>query len=196
MALREGAIIEVDECLKILGISADDPALDTAQIEKYIDGATAVIQSYCNRKFVEPTNAITELFCGDGSSRVYVKQGRICETSTPILSWSDGSTWTVTTGTFGVVNDEGYVYFTDGSTFFKGLPNNWKIVYKYGWTKATLPSDVKLLASTLVQRQIFFQSQRKEGLSSEGFSDSTTSYNTELSRTQKDTLDHYRLVCL
>ena len=117
-----------------------------AQITQAIEWATDEIQNRLGRNFtsaVSPTLEIEEIFTGRGLVRYYTKQAPLNSIDT--IEYWDGNVWTevdIVVTPYSIY-DTNYVYFTQGSKFFKPgslQMNNWKITYTYG---GAIPEDLK-----------------------------------------------------
>ena len=192
-------LIEVVEYQIFAGIE-DADAFQKNQITQAIEHASRTIENNTDRDFdqlssTSPMPDTTELFDGNGSSIYYTRQAPIVEV-TSIEYWN-GTSWydiddanmthTYTNGTSG---DEGKVYYTDGYTFHKDVyPNNWRIVYAYGYS--AIPDDIKY-ACCLLTRQYLTSASMKAGLRSE--SDGEQSFTYDLNGIQKIPQDVEKII--
>ena len=194
------ALITVAEYKTITGMETSAAKVDEKQIEFFCNAATTRMETECRRKFIEPAAAITELFTGNDSQRYYVRQRRVSGNATPTLAYLSNGEWfpvAAPSYSFAIESEAGYIYFTDGNIFFRGgAPNNWRVTYKYGWTQALAPADLKLLCAILVQRAMLFQGRGKEGLAAEAQVDVNLSFNPALSDDDKRILRKYTWVSL
>lgn len=190
MSVASNALIGVDYYRRFAGVADDSTDFPDEAIETLIDQASQMIELETNRKFITPASAITEIFDGNGSQQYYVKNGRIADT--PTLSYWRGTSFTTTTNTFAYSENTGRVYFTDGSVFGKGK-DNWQIAYKYGWTQATLPEDIKLVCASLVSHLRLMR--MKLGISTESYGDTSVSYDwTGLPPMMQKIIDKYKVL--
>lgn len=166
-------------------ISATESAYNDTRLEHHLDAVSQFIEDYLNRKIITPAAAITETFAGDGTYCYYPKNQPIVSSTDPTLHYWDGDSWYSVPATIYAWSYDttwnGRVYFTEGDTFFRygqaGF-QNWKLTYLYGYTASTVPEAIKMAAVELALRSMKLMD--KTGLSSEGFGDSTTSYNLAL----------------
>jgi len=173
--LASDALLTVVEYWEFRGGKGGDVNEDVdTQIELHINAASTAIVKHCNRGFVNPGADQTEIFDGSNTERYWTVNVPVLASPVPVLSYWNGSTWTVCTYTFAYDNDIGRIRVTDGNAFFGGY-QNWKLVYRYGYTQATVPNAVKLATFMLVQRML--KLIEKQGLESENFGDQSTTYN-------------------
>lgn len=182
--LSSDALIDVVTYKAIYGVSQSQQANDEdEQITRRINGYSRTIINYCGQKFRQPMNgatpaAIDEIFSGKGISSYWARNRYISGTPVPKLYYLSDSAWVEATSAdykFSYNNQTGEVYFTDGHIFPCGN-NNWKFVYSYGYTIATMPDDLKNACADLVYRAMK-RMQGKEGVVSESFGDQNTSFN-------------------
>ena len=195
--LADNALITDDEYFELLGIESDNQNLKKDRIIVFINSASQQVEDYCDRKFVIPSADIVEIFDGDGDSEYFVKHRRIASGTTPSFEYRISTTWTANNaGSYPISwdNDKGKIWFTKFNRTFHGGNANWRVSYKYGWPRADIPADLKLACAELVKRALMLL-DGKEGLASESFGDSTTSYNlTSLPDNIKLILNRYRAV--
>jgi hypothetical protein len=192
VSLNSNALITFSEYKLLLGIDPSNVHIDEDKTLFFINHASQLIEDYCDRKFITPGNQIEEIFSGTGDTEYYVRHCRIADT--PALQYRISNTWyDLDTSTYpiSVDNDSGLISFVYNQTFWKGY-RNWKVKYKYGWTQSALPDDLKVACAQLVRRYILL-AEGKEGLESESFGDSSTSYNlSSLPKNIQFVLDKYR----
>jgi len=194
----DNALITFDEYTELIGIDKENENLKKDRIIIFINSASQQIEDYCDRKFVTPSVDIVEIFDGDGESEHFVKHRRIAIDTTPSFEYRISETWTANdTGSYPITwdNDKGKIWFTKfNRTFYRGKAN-WRVLYKYGWIQTNVPADLKLICAELVKRATMLL-DGKEGLASESFGDSTTSYNLSMALPDniKMILDKYRAV--
>lgn len=157
----------------------EDETDEDGRNEYCINAASNYIENYCGRKFITPGTALDEIFSGNGTNQmraVNLPIGTISElayrTGTGGTSWTSVKTaWTYTNDTVG-----GRIYFTDGNLFAEGT-DNWKISYTYGYARASVPFDLKMVCVMLAAR---FKKQFEEGafgLSSRTIGDTPISFS-------------------
>jgi hypothetical protein len=196
--LADNALIDYDEYLELVGIDPDNVNLNEDRIMVFINSASQQIEDYCDRKFVTPSADIVETFDGDGESEYFVNHRRIASGSTPSFDYRISTTWTannVSSYPISWDSDKGKIWFVKFNRTFHTGNTNWRVSYKYGWTRADIPADMKLACAELAKRAIMLL-DGKEGLASESFGDSSTSYNlpTALPDNIKLILNGYRAV--
>lgn len=195
--LANNALITCDDYLELLGIDSDNQNLKKDQIVVFINSASQQVEDYCDRKFITPSADIVEIFDGDGEPEYFVKHRRVASGTTPSFEYRRSDTWTANnTGSYPITwdNDKGKIWFTKFNRTFYAGNANWRVSYKYGWLQADIPADLKLACAELVKRALMLL-DGKEGLASESFGDSTTSYNlTSLPDNIKLILNRYRAV--
>lgn len=182
-------LLDIDDYKVLMGLSKTDQRTPDDLIEANIDAASALVESYCNRKIL--LESVSEVFDGTGTAEYHVRQARFASDTTQTVQWWNGSSWETTTGTTVVDNDKGLIYFSDGGVFWSGT-KNWKIAYTCGWALVDIPKDLKVTIAQMVRRAIL-RSQSKEGVASETFGDQSTSFDlTMLSGEIKERLQPYR----
>lgn len=189
-------LVTLEEIKELFGISADNSTIKEPELNLYVNIASRAIESWCGRKFIEPAAQITEIFDGDGTGEYYVANRRVATGDTPTLKYWDGSDFVAVDAShsFTWANDSGLVYFTKGNKFGSGK-RNYEITYKYGWAIASVPQDVKLACATIMRRKMRAMIDKKEGLSSEGFGDNTSTFDlTTIGGDVKMLLAPYRRV--
>jgi len=197
VSLASNALITVEEFLRYKGIPETDEKTDRDRLRELINGASQEIENYCGgRMFITPSAQIDEIFDGDDTKERYVGHGRIYSSDTLVISYWNGTGWTVSTYSTAISRSRARIYFTEGEVFGAGS-DNWKIAYKPGWAQTALPEDLKTVCKALVDRQIELAAG-KEGLSSQSFGDSTTGYNfaAGIPANYKPILDSYRIIRL
>jgi len=188
MSLASNALIDLEYYRTVVQID-DSATFNSGAIESLINQASQMIETECNRKFITPSVAITEVFNGDGNRDHYVKNARII--ATPTLKEWDGDSFETTSYTFTYDQDTGRVYFTDGNVFSRGK-NNWQISYTYGWTLSTVPADLKLACVGLTSHLRLLS--QKMGIVSESFGDSSTTYDWEKNPFIQRIINDYKVV--
>lgn len=194
MNLNNNALVDVAYFKLLLNISDGDTQYNDERLKQFINQASQLIETECNRKFITPEEAIDETFDGDSTKDYYVKNARVSET--PILYYWESSSWVQlgSSYTFTYSNDSGRVYFTDGNVFWQGS-DNWKINYKYGWTLDSLPDDIKVACCYRVK--YLMEMVKKGGISSESFGDTNTSFKLDgLLELSKSLLVRYKRVSI
>ena len=192
--LADNALITFEEFRLYKGWKENDEDVDQDRIRTFINAASQKIQNYLNgRILITPAAQIDEIFDGNDMKDRYVRQRRIADGDTPVVYYWNGTGWTQCTESTVINRTRTRIYFSEGYVFGTGF-DNWKITYKPGWTQVALPQDLKEVCTALVERQIML-ADKKEGMDSQSFGDSTTSYN--LAKSPKEylkTLDHYRVI--
>ncbi len=188
-ALSDNAIIDVDYYKNYAGIDVSDDFNDN-ELNQFINQASVLMESEAGRKF--RSNDATEIFDGNDTVEYIVKQKRITTLTT--LSYWDGDSWEDITSpdyVYDTVESTGKIYFTDGNTFWQGV-NNWKAVYTYGWSLATMPEELKLCCCDVVQWLYFLR--KKSNISSESLGDKSVTYkdNASMPSSAKTILQKYK----
>jgi hypothetical protein len=190
------ALVTLAEVKEHMNISTDVNDRDSF-IETLINAHSESIVNYCQRKFIQVTTAINEIFNGDGESDYYVKNWPITEAITTLYYRNVGdTTWTLLSSNyeFEQDNDSGLIRFTDGNVFWRGI-RNWKIPYKYGYPIGDVPASLKLACIDLVTRKYKQYDERLHGVTGKSFGDQSISYSLDnLPADIKATLNHYRRV--
>ena len=196
MALNDNALITVDEYRLHKGVGEDDDNFEEERYEAWINQASQYFEDACHRKFITPSGDISEVFHGNGTKDYRVENGRITATPTVYL-WNGGTkafedVETTFSFTFTYTGDTGRVYFTDGNRFSKG-EDNYQIDYKYGWTQASLPDDLKMACIFLVN---YYERMVKNlGITSHSFADDSTSFDLkDIPELVKSTVRRYEVV--
>lgn len=196
ISLSGNALIDLNEFKEFAGIELDNPKLTANRLHLWINSASQLIESWCGRKFITPSSDEQEIFDGHGENDYYVKHRRITSTA-PVLYLWDGTTYVaLSTTTYPIDHktDTGRVWFTQGSAFSFGS-NNYRVDYKYGWTLANIPFDLKMACAQIAFRIMKRLTEGKEGIQSEGFGDSTTTYDySYLNSEIKMLLAQYRVI--
>ena len=176
------ALINEFEYLTYMGVQESEFQVNAERTATFINRASQEIKHYCGgRVFVTPSSQIQEIFNGDGTKDYYTLHGRIADTTpaTQVLLylWQSQSWVEQTTTSFPRAFDaeKGRVWFNNGHTFYEG-EDNWRIDYKPGWAIESVPQDLKGACCSIVKR-LFMLADGKEGLSTEAFADSNTTYN-------------------
>jgi hypothetical protein len=177
MSLSNNALTTLANLKAYLGITVAD---DDLLLESLIDRATDIIETICNRPFKNADAgdlpvAQTEYFNGDGRSKFFLKYYPI-SSITSIHDDPDrvyGADTLIDSDEYAFWADEGIVEF-DGSGLAGSGVKNIKIVYKGGYTAATLPYDIEQICIELVA--ILYKMRDRIGVSSKSFSDGSASY--------------------
>lgn len=179
MALLANALISVPEFLGYLGKALDAQDDDKNRAELCINSASSAIASYIRRTICPVQAAADEIFTGDGTIEYNVKGLHI--SGTLVIYYWDSTDWTEMTAanyprTFS--SDERRIWFTQGHTFWRpssSYRNNFKINYTHGYKIQDVPPEIKQACMALSQRAML-KAEGREGIASESFGDSTTSY--------------------
>jgi len=197
MSLASNALITVKEFKALANLSVDNENVDDKAIEAFVNSASQIIEEYCNRKFITPSDAIAEIFDGDGQKDVYVEHRRIADT--PVLEYWDGTAWqTMTTTQYprSFDGDKGRVWLNNGAKFSTGQ-DNYRVTYKYGWVRASIPNSLKLTCAQITHRQMTRMLEGKEGKKQENFETGSTIWQLEpLSDDIKEALATYRRIAI
>lgn len=149
-------LITIQEYYDWIGLTSPYDSDDETQIEKMITWGSNWLLKKLGRNFTDSASPIesVEIFSGNGKSRYFTLEAPISSVST--IEYWDGSVWTEIDLTQQLyTNNENYIYFQDGNTFFKpGLLNlnNWRVTYYYGGTG--IPTDIKMALCMFVSGQI------------------------------------------
>lgn len=188
------AIVTVDDFLRFGGYGEGEHNLDADRIQEFINMASQLIEDYCNRTVISPSAQIEEIFDGDGTKEYFVDHLRIADSASIVLSYWDGDSFETMTAALyprSVQGDRGRVFLNDGKVFGDGA-DNYRIDYTPGWAQASVPEPLRTVCCVVVARllKLHDKDKGKEGLTSESFGDSSTSY--DLAKLLKD--DHRRLL--
>lgn len=189
------ALIDEFEYLTYIGANESEFQITSERTLSFINWASSEIKKFCdNRIFITPTAQIEEIFSGDATNEYWTKEGRIADSpvSGIIIEEWDGNSWTVRTYDKEVDAERGIIWFNTGYDFIKGH-RNWKLKYKPGWAITAVPQDLKGVCCSVVKR-LKMLADGKEGLSTESFADSNTTYNLQnlIGASQLDTLNRYK----
>ncbi len=172
------ALVDAAEVKRYLGLDPDAASDRDEFIESLINAASKFLINECNTKFIEVTTAITELFDGDDSDIHFTKNVPLTSTISASTVWYwDGDSWVAYTGaTLEQDDDKGKVWFTNGGYFWRGN-KNWKITYTYGYTRESVPADLKKACIELVTRDKKKFDDGLLGVKSKSFVDQSITYN-------------------
>jgi hypothetical protein len=115
-------------------------------ISVYCDAVTDLINNYCNRNFLHQTYTVSL----DGNDEVYLRNLERPITAVTSITIDDTALNLVTEAAddnYFLYADQGKIYY--GSGFTSGNQNV-VIVYKAGYTEATMPADVVQAAYLLI----------------------------------------------
>ena len=150
----------------------------------FINGVSASIDAYCNRKFVKPASAsYTEYFDGEGKSQVAVKNRPITEITSlhddPDRNYESDTlidstlyTYYPNEGIIKLVDEEGIV---NNPGIFCNSQRNVKVVYKAGYT--TIPYDIEQAVNKWVAK--LYGQRGKDGVASERLGAYAVSYKEQ-----------------
>jgi hypothetical protein len=177
MSLSNNALTTLENIKEYLNITGTD---DDLLLENLIDRATGIIEIICNRplKNVDGQDALvaqTEYFNGGGRSKLFLKYYPI-SSITSIHDDPDrvyGADTLIDSDEYAFWADEGIVEFDGAGTVGSGVKNI-KVIYKGGYTAATLPYDIEQICIELVA--ILYKMRDRIGVSSKSFSDGSASY--------------------
>ena len=196
------AIVTVDDFLRFAGYGEGEHNLDTDRLQEFINMASQLIEDYCHRAIVSPDEQIEETFDGDGTKEYFVDQCRIADPDSIVLYYWSGTAFAEMTASLyprSVQGSKGRVFLNDGKTFGDGA-DNYQIKYTPGWAQASVPEPFRTVCCSVVARllKLHDKDKGKEGLTSESFGDSSTSYDlpTLMKTDHKRILDRYRKVSL
>lgn len=166
MAVASNSLINVEYYRTQFNIDLEDENLKKDLIEQVIDQASQILRSECHREFI-PSAEVAEIFDGTDSREYYTKQSPISAIS-EVAQW-DGTSFeamAITTYAYAFTSEQrtSRVYFTEGVKFIRGQ-DNYQVTYTYGWTRITLPADLK--AACAVLTAWILQQQSKMGIISE-----------------------------
>ena len=181
MSLASNALVSVAEYKSYIGLDPSDGNVRDERLELFVNIASQDIEKYCKRKF--RSGSAVEIRDGNGTSVMYVDQS-------PIVTLSEIAYWYGSNTGFSALSSSDYdwetkdnagkIYFTDGTEFTRGSMN-WRLTYTYGYDRDDVPSDLKMACFQLVQRIELKAGNKgkdgKEGLQSENFGDSSTTYD-------------------
>jgi len=169
--------------LQISG-SADDTFLDTL-----CDGVTAFIEKYMGGQRVYATEHMDELHDGEEGRYIRLKHRYIYADYELEVEVNNGTAlnpvWTaLTVDDYEVYPDAGVIFLVSKI----GGRRNVRVTYKAGFS--TIPSDIQLIATTMVGR--FYNRRKSLGLSGESFEGVNQNWSDSMSADEKIVLDNYR----
>jgi len=187
------ALVDVSEVKTYGALSQDDPS-DIDLLESLINSASQDIADYCNREFILVSEDVSEIFEGDGTDTVYLRNAPITSdisATSDIYYWS-GTEWTnLTSATIRQNSAKGIIKFTDGNRFIDGL--EYKITYQYGWSQSNVPADLKEACCRIVLFKRKLYAEDLHGISVRNFVDESTSYSfNQLPDDVKRVMNKYR----
>lgn len=145
-----------------------------AMITAMIEASSDFVERYCKRKFLTPASAITEYYHGDGGQYLQLENYPIVSI-TSLKLWEyelNAASYTFTEHTeFEQIPESGRIYMAGG--FSRGLKNH-QVVYKYGYSVADMPEDLKAAVKMLTKQQ--YQLKDKAGIASETIGRYSVSY--------------------
>ena len=166
--------------LKLPNINNNEEAVLTILVESVWDS----IEGYCGRKF-DGSADITEVYEGSGSRKLLLKQYPVISITTVTRTKEDAAdTEVVVASTEYKIDLPGGmlvmhpVNYSDSSIWVVG-DLNYSIVYKAGYTAATLPGAIKLAWEIWVS--ILFAKAKDNifGVSSSTFNEQTLTFDNE-----------------
>ena len=158
-------------------------------MKEFINEISSEIKAYCGgRIFRIPTAQVDERFHGDGTRDYFVNHGNI--TDTVVISYYQNKDWIVSTRTFEQEDARGLIWFNDGTVFDK--LTYWRVQYKPGYAIAAVPADLKTVAKSVLTR--IQKAIEHEGVTSQSFGDTQTTFNLDSLFTAKHrlTMDRYK----
>lgn len=177
MAVASNSLIDVEYYRTQFAVDFDDENLKEDLVAQMIDQASRILMTECHRVFI-PSSEVAEIFDGTDSREYYTKQSPITAIS-EVAQW-DGTSFdamSIDTYAYAFTSEQrtSRVYFTEGVKFVRGQ-DNYQVTYTYGWTRTTLPADLK--AACAVLTAWLLRQQDKLGVASVSIGGgSTTSYN-------------------
>jgi len=191
--LNANALITVAE-YKVLAVIKVSETEGDANIEQFINYASKYIEDFTGRKFIAPAVAIDEYFDGDDTVLFNTKYWPLTTDIDAIYFLSDNDWATELTNiNFSQNSDLGELQFTDGNRFAEtGIPNYWKISYKYGYEQKNVPDDLKLACASIAAIRRTQYNNKTHGVSSRAISDQSTAYNANLNSWIIDILRDYK----
>ena len=191
------ALINEEEYRDFAGIDTDKD-INEEQLALLINSASQFIIDFTGRKFIAGTH--THIFGGDGERNYFVPYPPLTADATLYYKYgydpSDSDYWKDASDNyyFTQANDTGEMYFTDGTVFNKGQ-QNWRIIYSYGYARASIPSDLKKACFELVHLARKHVMDNAFGLQSKSVAGTTTSYEfTKIPQNVLETLNRYKRV--
>lgn len=125
-----------------------------AELNGFINRASAIIENYCQRKFIQQTYT-NEEYGGNGQYRLKLRNWPVTALST--LQWNTSSDFanpdweTLDTSDYDLErvnqNDAGLIFLASG--FVKGI-NNYRVTYTAGYAIDSMPHDIRAAAIELV----------------------------------------------
>jgi len=173
--LATNALIDVKEYLEMTGTPINDQDQPRDQIITHINAVSQMIEKYLGR-VICPEQSKDDYFQGDNSDTYYVDH-RYIASEAPTLYYWDGDEWvtmSVTDYPRETFGDKGKIWFSQGNVWDRKV--HYKVAYTTGYANADAPGDIKLACMRLIQ-QSMMRANGKEGLRTESFGDSSTTYN-------------------
>ena len=182
MAVNDNALIEVVEYLTFANKDKDNENIPNDQIEFLIDAVSTFIAADTERTLV-PITTINEIVFGTGTDTYWSKQMRFAS-FTSVSEWQSTQFVELLVGTYPYTteNDLGKFYFTQGRTLSPSI--RYKFIFTTGWKRSNVPDPIKYVACVMVQRLIK-AAEAREGVTSESYGDSTTSFDLDKAYTDK-----------
>lgn len=162
---------------------------DDTFIDELCDSITAWAEKYCGGQRFLATEHEDELH--DGSVQyIRLRHRYLYEDYTVVVEVNIGSatnpSWTtLTANDYELYNDAGVLYLYQKY----GGRKNIRVTYKAGFL--TIPEDISLAATLMVARA--YNRRRSMGLAGESFEGVSQNWADEMTQTEKQTFDSYRL---
>lgn len=177
VSAADNALIDKEYYLAYLGDDSETAEnLNEDHLQLFINSASQAIENHCDRLICPAQDwEDKEKFWGDGEPEYFVSHQKI--NSTPTLYYWNGSDWTEMTSSSyprEIDGDKGEFRLMEGYLFNKDV--RYRMDYNTGWNEADVPAPIKEACCMLVNRAMK-RAEGKEGIQSESFGDSTTSYD-------------------
>jgi hypothetical protein len=169
MAVVPYALTTLARAKLLLGIT--DTSKD-ALLEALINAVTDFIETFCGRRFKEPTNDFVEIVDGSGGKNISVRNYPITYFAKLERRLSDNTFENVDATTFYRDDANGLIIFFGNINTDRGVAN-YRATYKGGFS--TIPNDLNLACVQLVVRE-FNQRQGAGDIKSERLGDYNVTY--------------------
>jgi hypothetical protein len=165
------------------------------QVEMLIAQVDGSITNYCGWKMLE-TDYEGKRFNGTGESELDLKVYPLTTLTKVEIEAADGALTDITSDV-SIVEDTGVIYLKSTSTTvttFTAGSRNVIVDFTAGYSDATLPAELSLIATQLVVMHFNRIVQQTTGLAEGQFNEVSVKYNQELLTPDvKRFLDHYRI---
>ena len=177
MALDSTALIQdVDKIAEYLKETPPIQGDARPVVEAIINGLSAAIEAFCNRKFLAHTVS-AELYSGDGGPAIMLRSFPVNSITTVLeLDTSDGTTKATVDGSDYYVDEMGYLWKYGVGCWNIGR-DNYKITYVAGGT--AVPADLYYAMLNLSARAYRDWDKKRDDIESISLDGHTTIFNVE-----------------